>query len=96
MKNMHTKSQRFIAVKLDTTGSPERKLLARRAGETVDEHQLIPACVLSSTHLLVVVQKLSIVVTPIITRAGTALTSNQKEINELVTRTIPGTKTVLR
>jgi hypothetical protein len=43
-----------------------------------------------------VVQKLSIVVTPIMTRAGTAFTSNQKEMKELVTRTIPGTKTVLK
>ncbi len=32
----------------------------------------------------------------IITRAGTALTSNQKLMKELVTRTIPGTKTVVK
>ena len=58
------KSHRFIAVKLLTTGSDERKLF-------------------------VVVQKFNIVVTPIITLAGTAFTSNQKLINELVTSTIP-------
>ena len=44
--------------------------------------------------LLVVVQKFNMVVTPIITRAGTAFTSNQKLMNELVTNTIPGTNTV--
>lgn len=58
------KSHRFIAVKLLTTGSDERKLF-------------------------VVVQKFNIVVTPIITLAGTAFTSNQKLINELVTSTNP-------
>lgn len=47
-------------------------------------------------YLFVVVQKFNMVVTPIITRAGTALTSSQKLINELVTRTIPGTKTVVK
>lgn len=53
--------------------------------------------VVSRTHyLLVVVQKFNMVVTPIITLAGTALTSSQKLINELVTSTIPGTKTVLK
>lgn len=46
--------------------------------------------------LLVVVQKLSIVVTAIITRAGTAFTSSQKLIKELVTRTMPGRKTVVK
>lgn len=50
----------------------------------------------SSPYLLVVVQKFNMVVTPIITRAGTALTSNQKEMKELVTNTIPGTNTVVK
>ena len=45
---------------------------------------------------MVVVQKFNIVVTPIITLAGTALTSSQKDMNEEVTRTIPGTNTVLK
>ena len=71
MKIIQTKSHRFMAVRLDTTGNEER-------------------------NELVVVQKLSMVVTPIITLAGTAFTSNQKDMNELVTSTIPGTKTVLK
>jgi len=71
MKNMQTKSHKFIAVRLETTGSLDRKLL-------------------------VVVQKFNIVVTPIMTLAGTAFTSNQKLMKELVTKTIPGTKTVLK
>lgn len=70
MKNMHTPSQRFIAVRLDTTGSVERKPF-------------------------VVVQKFNMVVTPIMTLAGTAFMSNQKLMNELVTSTTPGTNTVL-
>jgi Mn2+/Fe2+ NRAMP family transporter len=71
MKNMQTKSHKFIAVRLETTGNLDRKLL-------------------------VVVQKFNIVVTPIITLAGTAFTSSQKLMKELVTRTIPGTNTVLK
>lgn len=43
-----------------------------------------------------VVKKLSIVVTPIITRAGTAFHSSQKVMNELVTKIIPGMKTVVK
>lgn len=71
MKNMHTPSHRFMAVRLETTGSVDRKLL-------------------------VVVQKLSMVVTPIMTRAGTALMSSQKLMKELVTSTTPGPNTVLK
>lgn len=70
MKNIHTPSHKFIAVRFDTTGRVERKPL-------------------------VVVQKLSMVVTPIMTRAGTALMSSQKLMKELVTSTTPGTNTVL-
>lgn len=71
MKNMQTPSQRFIAVRFDTTGNDDRKLF-------------------------VVVQKLSIVVTPIITLAGTTPLSNQKLMNALATRMIAGTNTVLK
>lgn len=60
-----------MAVKLDTTGNDDRKLL-------------------------VVVQKLSMVVTPIITLAGTTPLSSQKLMNALATRIIAGTKTVLK
>lgn len=52
--------------------------------------------IIVTTYLFVVVQKLSIVVTPIMTLAGTALTSNQKDMKDEVTKTIPGTKTVLK
>lgn len=68
---MQTPSHKFMAVKLDTTGNDDRKLL-------------------------VVVQKLSMVVTPIITLAGTTPLSNQKLMNALATRIIAGTKTVLK
>ena len=94
MKIMQTKSHRFIAVRLETTGSEERKLRPRemqadQSGQGIRRRE-------EEAHLFVVVQKLSIVVTPIMTLAGTAFTSNQKEMKELVTSTIPGTKTVLK
>ena len=46
--------------------------------------------------LLDVVKKLSIVVTPIMTRAGTAFHSSQKVMKELVTRIMLGINTVLK
>ena len=64
MKPMQTASQRFMAVRLDTTGRLERKPLE-------------------------VVKKLSMVVTPSITRAGTAFHSIQKVTKEEVTRIMP-------
>ena len=64
MKPMQTASQRFMAVRLDTTGRLERNPLE-------------------------VVKKLSMVVTPSITRAGTAFHSIQKVTKEEVTRMIP-------
>ena len=69
MKNMQTKSHKFIAFKFETTGSFDLKPF-------------------------VVVQKFNIVVTPIITLAGTALTSSQKDMKDDVTSTMPGTNTV--
>lgn len=43
-----------------------------------------------------VVKKLSIVVTPIITLAGTAFHSSQNVINDDVTKIIPGMNTVVK
>lgn len=45
---------------------------------------------------LEVVKKFSIVVTPIITRAGTAFHSSQKVMKDEVTRMMPGMKTVVK
>ena len=64
MKPMQTASQRFMAVRLETTGRLERNPLE-------------------------VVKKLSMVVTPSITRAGTAFHSIQKVTKEEVTRIMP-------
>ena len=44
--------------------------------------------------LLEVVKKFNMVVTPIMTLAGTAFHSNQNVMKELVTRMMPGMKTV--
>ena len=44
--------------------------------------------------LLDVVKKLSMVVTPIMTLAGTAFHCNQNPMKELVTRMMPGMKSV--
>lgn len=96
MNIMHTKSQRFIAIRFETTGSDERKLCANMRMMIQRENEMKVDAISRISYLFVVVQKLSIVVTPIMTRAGTAFTSSQKEMKELVTRTIPGTKTVVK
>ena len=71
MKNIHTLSHKFMALRFDTTGKVDLKLFE-------------------------VVKKFNMVVTPIMTLAGTAFHSNQKVMNELVTNIMPGMNTVLK
>ena len=79
MKNMQTPSHRFIAVRLETTGRLDRNLTSQLSN--------IPK--VFSSHLLLVVKKFNMVVTPRVTLAGSAFHSIQNVTKLLVTRIIP-------
>ena len=81
MKNMQTPSQRFIAVRLDTTGSFDRNLY--------DKNVLNNNLFFQKKYLFEVVKKFSIVVTPRVTLAGSAFHSIQNVTKDEVTRIIP-------
>lgn len=85
---MHTPSHKFIAVKLETTGSVERK--------PFDVVKKLSMVVTPETRHGESGRELCVPYVPIITRAGTAFHSSQKVINEEVTKIIPGMKTVVK
>ena len=94
MKNMQTPSHMFMAVRLDTTGNLERNLstnIVKRKSKSNTNKQGPEKIVLTKVqfYLFEVVKKLSIVVTPRVTLAGSAFHSIQNVTKLEVTRIIP-------